>query len=487
MNRFLSLLLIIAAQLAPQACLAIDLQQALQAFYQNNPQIKANREGMLANYEELRTSYAGFLPSIVASYSKHAVSSKNMGNSTNTTGGSNGEGGGNLSHDPEVMQISVNQPVFRGGRSYHEYRRAKNSVKSAYYQFLAQEQEITLQAIFTYLDLIQAGEILQLAINNENILQKRLNASLAQFELGEVTQTAVALAKSRLAEASSEKIQSQGNLEIARANFYRVFAIDVGIDMGESIDAKRARESEEAAEFKGAKGNKGKDFVMQYPLMQYPLIDKTNQTHSNLKELLDYGMKNNPNVKMAEYSLKMQESYFSAKKSEILPEVSLNASYRKFNNNNASGSNNKGEESSIGIVVNVPLFQKGVVYSGIRQASKQKQQAKFEKLHIYNLIREDITESYHNLNTARAKKLADAKNLASNKIALEGIRREYEAGSHTMLDMLDSEQEYFKAGVNFTTAKINELKSYYNLRLSMGNLTAKDLQLEDYHFKLDVN
>ena len=65
----------------------------------------------------------------------------------------------------------------------------------------------------------------------------------------------------------------------------------------------------------------------------------------------------------------------------------------------------------------------------------------------------------------------------ANKIALDGVQKEEALGNRTILDVLDAYQELLNSNVNEVTARRDYYVSAMQLLLSMGKLTAKDLNL----------
>ena len=85
----------------------------------------------------------------------------------------------------------------------------------------------------------------------------------------------------------------------------------------------------------------------------------------------------------------------------------------------------------------------------------------------YALAKEDKDQDALKLTTGPARDLA-----------LEGVRRESEVGSRTVLDVLDAEQELLNARVNLVRAQRNEALASYQVLSALGRLTAGDLDLD---------
>ena len=64
--------------------------------------------------------------------------------------------------------------------------------------------------------------VLRLNVSNEQVLVRQLEATRDRFEVGEITRTDVNQGEARLAGATAERSQSEGDLEAARAAYHNV-------------------------------------------------------------------------------------------------------------------------------------------------------------------------------------------------------------------------------------------------------------------------
>ena len=63
------------------------------------------------------------------------------------------------------------------------------------------------------------------------------------------------------------------------------------------------------------------------------------------------------------------------------------------------------------------------------------------------------------------------------EFALDGVRQEALAGSRTVLDILDAEEELLGSETDLLRARREEVLAAYRLRAAMGRLTAEALGL----------
>src|SRR5438045_3974719 len=109
----------------------------------------------------------------------------------------------------------------RGGRTEAQTRQAINTVQATRAQTLGVETTVFQAVAQAYLDVVRDQTLVEVAQNNEAVLRRQLEATRDRFRVGEVTRTDVAQAESSLAQATAQRINAEGQLEVSRANYAR--------------------------------------------------------------------------------------------------------------------------------------------------------------------------------------------------------------------------------------------------------------------------
>src|SRR5690606_16549266 len=146
---------------------------------------------------------------------------------------------------PARATFAVNQPLYRGGRTTAETARAEASIQAQRAQLFSTEQQIFLQAATAYMNVIRDEATLELRVNNVQRLDRQLEATRDQFNVGEVTRTDVSQAEARLAQSQADRVAAEGQLAASREEFIRVVGIaptrlsepDVPLDTPEDREA----------------------------------------------------------------------------------------------------------------------------------------------------------------------------------------------------------------------------------------------------------
>ncbi len=430
----------VAAQTSPAPGAAIaaasttgthTLQEALAAAYSNTPSLQSARAQLRAVDEGVPTALAGWRPTVVLQ-------------------GTAGPAFGNqISGIPPFVTKSqqgravvtgsstLTQPIYRGGRTTAATNKADNLVMSARAKLIATEEQLFSDSVTAYVGVIQTTNLLALNANNEQVLQRQLQATNDRFRVGEITRTDVAQAEAALAGATATRQTAEGNLQTARATYQRLIG-----DLPDKL-------------------------VEPQPLK---LPTKT------LEEAKAMASANNPSVIASLFQNAADKDNFDLQYAALMPTASIQATAAYTQN--SSQKNVKTDSSQIVASVSVPLYQGGAEYSAIRQARQQEQSSR--KL-IDDARRTAVQQAISAWETYQAAKStieSTRTQIKANEVALEGTQREAIVGSRTTLDVLNAEQVLLNSRTTLVQNLASLVTASYQVAGAVGRLTARDLNLQ---------
>ena len=345
-------------------------------------------------------------------------------------------GAGTQNTTPVTGAVTVTQFLYRGGRTVAGTEQAEANVLSERAQLISVEQAVLLNAVTAYMNVWQDQSILDLNKNNEQVLQRQLEASQDRFEVGEVTRTDVAQSESRLAGAQAGVIEAEGNLQSSRAIFQEFVGVYPGT-LSEPPDYTDLPTVEEA--------------------------------------VVDLSIANNPNVVSAQFAEKAAEVGVRIALGSLLPEVSLQGTAAYSRETALEESDSK--QLQVLAQVSIPIYQQGLVSSQVRQSKQVASQARLVVDETRRDTEQQAVSAWEDLVTARARIKSFESEVNASRIALDGVRQENAVGARTVLDVLDAEQEFLDAQVDLVTAKRDNLVAAYTVLSAMGQLTARTLAL----------
>ncbi len=198
----------------------------------------------------------------------------------------------------------------------------------------------------------------------------------------------------------------------------------------------------------------------------------------NFNDALDYTRVNNYSVKQAKDFLDSQSYNVKVNNGALLPSVTLDGELSK-NKTKADMYDRDPEldNAEIGVNMTVPLYSAGETRAKIRQSKYQKWQAQELVLEAERQAISDVSSSWEYMlsNKARIKSIKDQ--VKANEVALDGVQKEEALGNRTILDVLDAYQELLNSNVEEVKARRDYYVASMQLLLSMGKLTAEDLNL----------
>ncbi len=409
------------------------LIEALAATYSNQPALQAERAKLRATDENVPTALAGWRPTVVM------AGTAGYGDGMSRTFSSTLGGFQNVQTDRLIAtaQATVTQNIYNGGKTQANVNRSKNQVMAERATLISQEQTSFNNAVSAYVGVIQAKELLDLQINNEQVLAKQLEATNDRFRVGEITRTDVAQAEAALEGARATRETAEGSLQTARGTFQQIIGVFPPDDLVEPQPLNLPVKSEQEASILAAQ--------------------------------------NNPNVVTALYNDAAAKDAVDVALATLLPQLSVQG--QTFQQNNAGGRSTNTNGYQIVAQLSVPLYQGGAEYAGVRQARQSQQQTQRLIDDAKRTAVQNAVQAWDTLVAAKASADSTRAQIRANEIALEGVEREAIVGSRTTLDVLNATQLLLQSRTTLVQNLAQVITASYGVAVAIGRLTARDLHL----------
>jgi len=409
---------------------------ALISTYENNPTLKAARAETRAVFERLPQAEAGWRPTVTANASVNAESSSS-------------DPGSDQNFVSKIASLNLDQPLYRGGRTIAETEAAKNIIRAQLAALEGTEQQVLLQAVTSYLDVMRDEALLNLAGNNQKVIAKQYDATKKRFEVGELTRTDVAQAEARLAKADSEVIAAQANLRSSRASFEKMI---------------------------GYPPEK-----LGFPITELALPE-------TLDSAVTFAEQWNPQVRAAQHIYNSSQNNVASQYSGLLPQVSLSGDVTKAYDPSETIDESDGVE--FGVVASIPLYEAGSTRSRIRESKKTVIQREQQIHEAKRLAREQTISAWESLQAAHAEMDSRLAQVEAAEVARFGVRQEADLGARTVLDTLDADQEVLDAQVALVSASRNSVVALFTVASALGILSPKTLgfgdRVPDYNREIEA-
>lgn len=437
MTKTLKQLLISSAAvvLLVQPTHAETLREAMGLAYEGNPNLRAARAQLRAVDESVPIALSGWRPSLQVTGNAQRNRNESEIISSGTGGGAVNTSGTTL-RTQQTLNAQVVQPLFRGFRTVAGTSQARNQVMAQRARLEATEAQVLLQVATAYLDVLQYQKVVDVQRNNVQVLSRQLDATNDRFRVGEITRTDVAQSEASLAASRASLVQAESALQLARSAYLNVV------------------------------GKVPEGLVQPEMPANLP---------ATLEAAVNAAMAQNPSFMAADYTAKAAEDNVTVVQGELLPTVNLSATYQRGWNTLADKSRNESAIAAAQVIV--PLYQQGAEYARLRQAKHTSGQQHLLADQARLDARNTATSAWENFQSATATIASYQSAISANEIALEGVRREAEVGSRTVLDVLNAEQAYLASQVSLIRAQRDQLVAAHQILASVGALTGGDLAL----------
>ena len=413
---------------------ANTLEETLYIAYSKNPSIQAKRADLRSKDELVSSASSEFFPKIrvIGSYGE----SKTNYNEANE-----------IKLEPKVSKIEAEQIIFSGGKLINNRYQSLNLVAAARADLEILEQEILFSAAKVFLNVLTNQKIVELREVNLEVLKERLIVSKIQFEVGELTLTDVAQSEARLSLSQANLAQARSNLEESKAIYRSIIGVDPI--------------------------NLSSNFIN----VSLP---------NSVEDAISIARVNSPYLKFAEKSELSSRYGIRKEKSKLFPVLSLRS---EFSNSKEMLFNMDGDAYQVMGVVSMPIFSGGLNWSNIRKAQEINNRDRFQLIEAKRAIVKEVKIAFAQYKSSITKIVSTKKQFEANKIALEGVKVEFELGTRTNLDVLDAEQEFLDSQVSMISSENNSKLSIFYLLLSIGSLNPKELSLpiEEYNPTINYN
>ncbi len=389
---------------------------------QNNPTLRAGRAELRSSYEELAQAFSGFLPTAQATGAVQSVDSagSNFGSAKGTTS--------------KEMDVSFNQPLYRGGETVSAMKRVRADIAAKRDSFQSLKQSVLLDVATAYMDLLRDQSLLDLADNNKEVIAQQLDAAQARFDVGELTMTDVAQARSRLASAEADRVKAVGVLRATRSRFERL------------------------------SGRDAEELVLPRNHFVFP---------PTLDEAITIALDANPDITALQNSHLAAEVSVDEHFAQLLPDIDLTGGWNKTYDPQP-GLIEEQTNKTIGVTATIPLFQGGSVRSEVRQAKHTANQRYIEIMEMARIVKDEVISNWEALEASRTEIIARQVQVDAARIAREGVGAENQLGVRTVLDVLDADQELLDARNSLVSANRDKIVAQFSLAKSLGYLLSPE-------------
>jgi outer membrane protein len=335
--------------------------------------------------------------------------------------------------------VTVTQPLFRE-QNWAMYNQSELQVAISEAQFKAAQQDVILRSAQAYFDVLIAQDTVQLIVAQKSAISQQLEQAKRNFEVGTATITDTYEAQARYDLILAQELAAASDLEVKRRDLQQLINADVP-----SLNVL------------GAGFN---------PVAPEP---------ADAQKWVEDAMLNNVQVKIAEAAYELADEEVARNRGGHLPTLDLVGSYSK-NTGCAFTTCGETRSTSVGLQLNMPLFQGGATQSKWREADANREKAKQDLENARRNVAVQTRQAYLGVATGIAQVQALQQALKSSESLLSASKLGQEVGVRTSLDVLNAQQQMFATRRDLYQAQYNYLVSKLRLKAAAGSLQEADLE-----------
>ena len=425
-------IIVITSLLYFSNALAVTLLDALNLTYQNNIQLNAERENIKVSEEDIKISEAAYKPSVTVSGSKSYEN-------TNTLKNQNGGTATKNDVDPFTTSLKIEQTILDYGRDL-TLEKNKVLLTLAKAQLIKKEQEVLHDAINAFTNLILSREKLNINSKNLNLLIRQVENDKIRRDRGQITNTDVAQSESSLAGAQAQFAKSKSDLLISKLNYENI--------IGKINDPNNLKKSSNA--------------IVNIP--------------KTLSEAINLSKQNNPDILIAKLDLEKSKKDIAISESDLKPTASV--SLEKSYTDDLSSTIAERDKDILKATVSWPFYSGGKKKYKISKNINLTNRKRLLLDHAVKTNETNVASAWSSLESSKSFLNSVKVQLKSAEIANDGIAAEYERGSRTTLDVIQSNSLLLSAQLSLVNSERDYLMAQYNLLKSVGLLNSQYLKLK---------
>lgn len=427
---YLATVAMAAVIVAAPSVYADTLTSALSQTYNANPTLNAMRAQLRATDENVPQALSGYRPVLTGnafigpSYSRGRTSPQLPVGSSTTW--------------PRGYGLTIEQPIFRGFRTQNAVKQAESSVLAGREILRSTEQDVLLDAVAAYTNVIYQQGIVGLREQNIDFLREQQRAAADRLKVGEGTRTDLAQTDAALSEGQTAYDVAVADLNSAKATYIQIIGV--------------------------APKN------LSLPAVNNRLLAKSTEA------AVSAGQSRHPAIRAASYNIDTAAFNVKVIEGQLLPTVSLQGQLAHQDDSSMTGG--WGNSATLTANLSVPIYEGGVVYSQTRQAKETLGQYRIQLDSARDQVRASAVSAFGQLEAARASITSAQAQIKASQLALEGVIEEQKVGQRTTLDVLNQQQSLLQARETLILAQRAQVVAAYTLLSTMGSLSADNLGLK---------
>lgn len=349
------------------------------------------------------------------------------------------------------INLNMEQPLY-----HHDYwvrlGQADSQVAEAQAEYVAAEQDLVTRTVRAYLVVLGGEDNLRFSTMEKEAIARQLEQARQRFEVGLIPITDVHEAQAAYDQAVADEIEAQKLLDDAREALREI--------VGQPVETIA-------------------------PLSEdLPLLAPE---PASIDDWSSKALENNPAVIAADYAVAVARQEIDAQHAGHYPTLDLVSQFSALDSSRdrtqmvdgvpvTSKLGPRSETATVGLELNIPIFQGGYVSSKTREAGYRLEAAQQgldkQRRGTVRAAKDAYRGVLSSIQRVRALKSA----VVSSQSALEAAEAGMEVGTRTMVDVLAEQRNLYGAMRDYAKARYDYVNNGFLLRQAIGALSREDVE-----------
>jgi adhesin transport system outer membrane protein len=408
------------------------LEEALQGLLGSSPRIEAAKRNLQANEAGKKEAFSAYLPT--------AAFDGETGYEYTDSPTRRDDNDDPLNANRDVAGVSVTETLWDGNRREANSSIAELNLQSAQETVGLTIQDVMLDAITAYHEILREERMIEIAKSDEENVQTQLHLENERVDRGSGITVDVLQAKSRLQQAKERRVAFEGRLRDAVSVYKQIFNIAPNIAS------------------------------LVEPVPPMSLLPATRDAAEQM------AIVDNPAIAVGNKGIDIAKQERTVARSEFFPKFDLvgRAGYE----NDVDGVVGYRENYSVVVRATWEFFSGFGTQARVAKAAAVYHQRINEQDDTQRKVLDEVRTAWEDLSTARQRVelLENAVNIASE--VYDARQKLRESGKESALNVLDSLSELKTAQINFINASYDARLAVYRVLRAIGHLSPQTMGLQ---------
>jgi protease secretion system outer membrane protein len=430
----------LAAAFAANQASAVTLQQAYEAALKNDPTYRMSFYDKEASKEARVIGRSYLLPQVSASL----ATSRNVADveylQSNYV---------DVKHPHYLSRsnaVQVRQPILNLD-GVARYRQGKVQAAQGQEVFESSSDEVAVRVVTAYMDALFSEDQVALSEIARNVYMEQMHVNNRLFEKGEGTKTDMLETQARLDVAEAQLVEARDNAIASRETLSGIIGMDPG-----NLDKL------------------GDGFRPNVQPGTFEEWEKTARAH---------------NHELAASRLAVENARLEITKNKAghYPRVDFVAAYSKGDSESINTYTQNSVNRTLGIQVNIPIYQGGAISATVRQAAAGYERAQADLDARTSKVLVELRKAHSIVLSSVNKIGALEKAVASGKELMKATEQSIKGGVRINLDLLNAQQQLYTSQRDLAQARYSYLIGLLRLQAAAGTLEDSSVRAVSAYFR----